>query len=148
MGTGLSALAGKTVAGNQGALPHLHAHRYDIDILVNNAGIGETGPIAEIPLDLVRNVFEVNVFGAWALTKACLPHLRASGEGIVINITSMAGRQAMPGLGAYAGSKFALEGMTEALRHEMRHAEVEQELVHRGIVRRQADRCVPLEAIL
>ena len=90
-----------------------------LDALVNNAGIALGGFQEQIGEDELRRLFDVNVFGAWALTKACLPHLRASGEGIVINITSMAGRQAMPGLGAYAGSKFALEGMTEALRHEM-----------------------------
>lgn len=103
-----------------------------LDALVNNAGLGLAGFLEQIGEDELRRLFEVNVFGAWALTKACLPHLRASDEGIVINITSMAGRQAMPGLGAYAGSKFALEGMTEALRHEMRPFGVRVVLVEPG----------------
>jgi NAD(P)-dependent dehydrogenase (short-subunit alcohol dehydrogenase family) len=103
-----------------------------LDALVNNAGIALGGFQEQIGEDELRRLFDVNVFGAWALTKACLPHLRASAEGIVINITSMAGRQAMPGLGAYAGSKFALEGMTEALRHEMRPFGVRVVLVEPG----------------
>ena len=103
-----------------------------IDALINNAGVGLGGFWEQLAEDELRRLFDVNVVGPWALTKACLPHLRASGEGIVINITSMAGRQAMPGLGAYAGSKFALEGMTEALRHEMRPFGVRVVLVEPG----------------
>lgn len=103
-----------------------------LDAVINNAGIALAGFQEQIGEDELRRLFDVNVFGPWALTKACLPHLRASGEGIVISITSMAGRQAMPGLGAYAGSKFALEGMTEALRHEMRPFGVRVVLVEPG----------------
>ena len=91
-----------------------------LDALINNAGRALGGFIEQIAEDELRRLFDVNVFAAWELTKTCLPHLRASRDGIVINITSMAGRQAMPSLGGYAGSKFALEGITEALRHEMR----------------------------
>ncbi len=103
-----------------------------LDAVVNNAGVALAGFIEQIAEDELRRLFDVNVFAAWALTKACLPHLRASADGIVINITSMAGRQAMPGLGAYAGSKFALEGITEALRHEMRPFGVRVVLVEPG----------------
>ena len=103
-----------------------------LDALINNAGIALGGFIEQIAEDELRRLFDVNVFGAWALTKECLPHLRGSTDGIVINITSMAGRQAMPGLGGYAGSKFALEGLTEALRHEMRPFGVRVVLVEPG----------------
>ena len=103
-----------------------------LDALINNAGRALGGFIEQIAEDELRRLFDVNLFGAWALTKTCLPHLRASGKGIVINITSMAGRQAMPGLGGYAGSKFALEGITEALRHEMRPFGVRVVLVEPG----------------
>jgi len=91
-----------------------------IDALVNNAGIGVAGFLEQLEESEIRRMFDVNVFSVWALTKRCLPAMRAQGDGIVIQISSMAGRQALPGLGAYAGSKHALEGMTEALRHEMR----------------------------
>lgn len=103
-----------------------------LDALVNNAGVALGGFQEQIAEDELRRLFDVNVFAPWALTKLCLPHLRAQGEGIVVNITSMSGRQAMPGLGAYAGSKFALEGMTEALRHELRPFGVRVVLVEPG----------------
>ena len=103
-----------------------------IDALVNNAGIALAGFQEQIGADELRRLFEVNVFAPWALTKACMPAMRAQGAGIVINISSMAGRQALPGLGAYAGSKFALEGMTEALRHEVRPFGVRVVLVEPG----------------
>lgn len=103
-----------------------------IDALINNAGIPLGGFQEQIEEDELRRLFEVNVFGAWALTKLCLPSMRRERRGMVMNITSMAGRQALPGLGAYAGSKFALEGMTEALRHEMRPFGVRVVLVEPG----------------
>ncbi|MCB9593674.1 MAG: SDR family NAD(P)-dependent oxidoreductase [Sandaracinaceae bacterium] len=103
-----------------------------IDALVNNAGVALGGFQEQVAEDELRHLFDVNVFAPWALTKLCLPHLRAQREGVVINITSMSGRQAMPGLGAYAGSKFALEGFSEALRHEMRPFGVRVVLVEPG----------------
>ncbi len=103
-----------------------------IDALVNNAGIALGGFQEQIAEDELRRMFDVNVFAPFALTKLCLPHMRAQRSGVVINVTSMAGRQAMPGLGGYAGSKFALEGMTEALRHELRPFGVRVVLVEPG----------------
>lgn len=103
-----------------------------IDALVNNAGVALVGFQEQIEEDELTRLFDVNVFSPWALTKRCLPAMRAQGHGLVINISSMAGRQALPGLGAYAGSKFALEGMTEALRHEMRPFGVRVVLVEPG----------------
>lgn len=91
-----------------------------IDALVNNAGIAVGGFLEQLEEDEIRRMFDVNVFSAWALTKRCLPSMRAQRSGIVIQISSMAGRQALPALGAYASSKFALEGLTEGLRHELR----------------------------
>ncbi len=103
-----------------------------IDALVNNAGVALGGFQEQIEEGELRRLFDVNVFAPFALTKLVLPHLRAQRGGVVINITSMAGRQAMPGLGGYAGSKFALEGLTEALRHEMRPFGVRVVLVEPG----------------
>jgi NAD(P)-dependent dehydrogenase (short-subunit alcohol dehydrogenase family) len=91
-----------------------------LDALINNAGVGLGGFLELIERSELDRLMEVNFFGLWALTKAVLPTLRTQGSGLVLNITSMAGRSATPGLGAYAASKFAVEGMTEALRHEMR----------------------------
>lgn len=80
-----------------------------IDVLVNNAGYGLEGAIEEVPLDQVRQQFEVNVFGAVSVIQAALPHMRARKAGHIVNITSMGGLAAFPGVGIYNGSKFALE---------------------------------------
>ena len=103
-----------------------------IDALINNAGIAVAGFVEQLDEEELLRMFEVNVFSAWALTKRCLPAMRERRSGIVIQISSMAGRQALPGLGGYAGSKFALEGITEALRHEMRPFGVRVVLVEPG----------------
>jgi NAD(P)-dependent dehydrogenase (short-subunit alcohol dehydrogenase family) len=103
-----------------------------VDALINNAGLALGGFQEQIAEDELRRLFDINVVAPWALTNLCLPSMRAQREGIVINISSMSGRTAMPGLGAYAGSKFALEGMTEALRHELRPFGVRVVLVEPG----------------
>ncbi len=90
-----------------------------LDALVNNAGLPLGGFLEQVEEDELRHLFDVNVFGAWGMTKACLPLMRASGGGTVVMVSSMSGRTAIPGLGAYAGTKFALEGLSEAWRHEL-----------------------------
>lgn len=86
-----------------------------IAVLVNNAGYGFEGAIEEAPLDEVRRQFEVNVFGPVAVMKAALPFMRKRRAGHIVNITSMGGLAAFPGVGIYNGSKYALEGISEAL---------------------------------
>jgi NAD(P)-dependent dehydrogenase (short-subunit alcohol dehydrogenase family) len=90
-----------------------------IDVLVNNAGYGHEGTLEESPLDDLIRQFDVNVFGAVAMTKAVLPHMRERRTGHIINITSMGGTVTMPGIAYYCGSKFALEGISEALASEV-----------------------------
>ena len=91
-----------------------------IDVLVNNAGYGHEGILEESPLAELINQFEVNVFGAVAMIKAVLPAMRRRRRGHIINITSMAGYISMPGIAYYSGSKFALEGISEALAQEVK----------------------------
>ncbi|WP_457325375.1 oxidoreductase [Roseateles sp. P5_E11] len=91
-----------------------------IDVLVNNAGYGHEGLVEESPLEELRRQFEVNVFGAVAVIKAVLPFMRQRRSGRILNITSIGGLLAFPGLGYYHGSKFALEGISESLAHEVR----------------------------
>ena len=91
-----------------------------IDVLVNNAGYGHEGILEESPLAELIRQFEVNVFGAVAMIKAVLPGMRRRRRGHIINITSMAGYISMPGIAYYSGSKFALEGITEALAQEVK----------------------------
>jgi NAD(P)-dependent dehydrogenase (short-subunit alcohol dehydrogenase family) len=92
-----------------------------IDVLVNNAGYGHEGILEETSLDQVRRQFDANVFGAVALIKAVLPGMRERRSGHIINVTSMGGFITMPGITAYCGSKFALEGISEALGKEVKH---------------------------
>ena len=91
-----------------------------IDVLVNNAGYGHEGTFEESTLEDLRRQFEVNVFGAVAVTKAVLPRMRKRRSGHVINVTSMGGLITMPSLSFYHGSKFALEGLSEALGKEVK----------------------------
>ncbi|WP_261541176.1 oxidoreductase [Burkholderia multivorans] len=90
-----------------------------IDVLVNNAGYGHEGVMEESPLSELRRQFDVNVFGAVAMMKAVLPFMRMRRRGHIVNITSMGGHITMPGLSYYCGSKFALEGISDALRQEV-----------------------------
>jgi NAD(P)-dependent dehydrogenase (short-subunit alcohol dehydrogenase family) len=91
-----------------------------IDVLVNNAGYGIMGSVEEISDEEVRRQFEVNVFGVLTTIRAVLPEMRKQRSGHIINITSIAGRIGSQGLGIYNGSKFALEGIGEALAAELK----------------------------
>jgi NAD(P)-dependent dehydrogenase (short-subunit alcohol dehydrogenase family) len=91
-----------------------------IDVLVNNAGYGFEGILEESSLDEVRHQFDVNVFGAVAMIQAVLPFMRKRRAGRILNITSMGGYITFPGIGVYNGSKFALEGISEALAKEVK----------------------------
>lgn len=90
-----------------------------IDVVVNNAGNGSVGAVEELTLAELRALLEVMFFGAVAVTKAVLPHLRAQGSGTVVQISSMGGQVAPPGFGAYCAAKYALEGISEALAAEV-----------------------------
>jgi NAD(P)-dependent dehydrogenase (short-subunit alcohol dehydrogenase family) len=91
-----------------------------IDVLVNSAGYGHEGTLEESPLEEIRRQFDVNVVGAVAMMKAVLPFMRKRRRGHIVNITSMAGYVGLPGIAYYAGSKFALEGISEVLAKEVR----------------------------
>jgi NAD(P)-dependent dehydrogenase (short-subunit alcohol dehydrogenase family) len=92
----------------------------DVDVVVHAAGLSRGGPLEELPPDDVRSVFEVNVLGALRVAQLVAPGMRRRGSGRIITISSVAGRVTMPGMGAYAMSKHALESMSEALRQELR----------------------------
>ncbi|XID94511.1 SDR family oxidoreductase [Paenibacillaceae bacterium WGS1546] len=89
-----------------------------IDALVNNAGYAAGGVVEEVPMEAWRAQMETNFLGVVAMTRAVLPAMRRQGEGAIIQIGSVSGRIGLPGYGAYAASKFAIEGFSESLRHE------------------------------
>jgi len=90
-----------------------------IDVLVNNAGYGHEGVLEESSMDDLQRQFAANVFGPVAMVKAVLPGMRERRRGHIINVTSMGGFITMPGITFYCGSKFALEGISEALGKEL-----------------------------
>ncbi len=92
-----------------------------IDVLVNNAGYGHEGIMEESSIEEMQKQFNANVFGAVAMMKAVLPGMRERRSGHIINVTSMGGFITMPGIAYYCGSKFALEGISEALSKEVKH---------------------------
>lgn len=105
-----------------------------IDALLNNAGYGAYGPLEATPMENVRRQFEVNVFGLIATTKALLPHFRANQSGTVVNISSIGGRMTFPLGTLYHGSKFAVEGLSEALHFELAPLGVRVKIVEPGAI--------------
>src|ERR1700731_4858974 len=90
-----------------------------IDILVNNAGYGVTGAVEEASDAEIANVYETNVFGLLRVTRAVLPHMRKQHGGHIVNLSSIGGLTGMPGWGIYNSTKFAVEGLSEALAAEL-----------------------------
>ena len=105
-----------------------------IDCLVNNAGYGQYGPLEDVTAEQLTDQLDVNLVGPHRLVRAVLPHMRAAEEGTVVSVSSVAGRVAPPGAGAYAASKFALEGYSDALRSELAELGIDVALVEPGPV--------------
>ncbi len=105
---------------------------WDVDVLIDNAGAGQTGPMADVPIDRVRRLFEVNVFGTLAMTQAVLPGMVARGSGRVIIVSSIAGVMSGPAFGPYSMTKHALEAMGKAMRAELAGQGVDVTLLNPG----------------
>jgi short-subunit dehydrogenase len=105
---------------------------WDIDVLVDNAGAGQTGPMADIPMDRVRRLFEVNVFGTLAVTQQVLKGMVARGSGRVIIMSSIAGVLSAPTFGPYSMTKHALEAMGKAMRGELAPLGIDVTLLNPG----------------
>ncbi|MCY7353449.1 MAG: SDR family NAD(P)-dependent oxidoreductase [Cytophagaceae bacterium] len=106
-----------------------------IDVLVNNAGYGLTGAVEEATDDETRDQFDTNVFGTLRLTREVLPQMRQQGKGFIIVLSSIAGLVSAPGMGLYNGTKFALEGIFEALSHEVGPLGIRVTIVEPGAFR-------------
>lgn len=105
-----------------------------VDVVLNNAGYGAYGPLEAFSMDRIRRQFDTNVIGLVGVTKAFLPHLRARRSGTVVNISSIGGRMTFP-LGAlYHGTKFAVEGLSEALHYELEPFGVRVRIVEPGMI--------------
>lgn len=103
-----------------------------IDILINNAGVSMFGVAEGATVEDMQRVFDVNVFAPWRLTKLALPFMRKQGDGLVINVSSGWGRFSAPFTVMYNASKFALEGLSEGLHHELRPLGVDVAIVQPG----------------
>src|SRR5215470_6630142 len=106
-----------------------------IDVLVNNAGYLCAGAVEEVPVSEAKAQFETNYFGVARMTAAVLPGMRERRTGHVITISSLTGLAAVPFWGHYSGSKFAVEGLMEALRHEVRPFGIRVALVEPGSIK-------------
>jgi NAD(P)-dependent dehydrogenase (short-subunit alcohol dehydrogenase family) len=116
------------------AMQQIEAAGASIDVLINNAGVAYVAPIEEIRMADLREQFEINFFGGVRVTQRVLPAMRARRRGRIVNMSSMAGRLAFPLFGAYSGSKFALEGMTDALRLEVYPFGIDVVLIEPGYI--------------
>ncbi|MBD2228101.1 oxidoreductase [Calothrix anomala] len=106
-----------------------------IDVLVNNAGFGVLGGIEETSADEVERVYRTNVFGLLNVTRAVLPSMRQHRRGHIINLSSVGGYQSYPGWGIYCSTKFAVEGITEALHGELAPLGIHATVVEPGYFR-------------
>jgi NAD(P)-dependent dehydrogenase (short-subunit alcohol dehydrogenase family) len=106
-----------------------------IDVLLNNAGYGAYGPLEATPMENIRHQFDVNVIGLLETTKAVLPHFRANRSGVIINVSSIGGKMTFPLGTLYHGTKFAVEGLSEALSWEMEAVGVKVKIVEPGAIK-------------
>jgi NAD(P)-dependent dehydrogenase (short-subunit alcohol dehydrogenase family) len=102
------------------AVQAVEAEHGSVGALVNNAGYAVSGAIETVPIDALRAEFETNLFGGLRMAQLVLPGMRRAGRGRIVNLSSVAGRVTMPGAGAYAASKYAIEAISDALRFEVR----------------------------
>ena len=103
-----------------------------LDVVINNAGMGIAGPVENTTVEQAKAQFEVNFFGALRVCRAALPAMRSQRMGYIVNIGSIGGILALPFQAMYSASKFALEGMTEALRMEVRNFGIRVVLIEPG----------------
>ncbi len=106
----------------------------DIDVLVNNAGIGLRGPIETTPIEDVEALFATNVFGVIRMLQAVVPRMRERGSGVVVNVSSGAGRIGLPLSGYYSASKFSVEAISEVLHYETRRFGIRTVVVEPGYI--------------
>ena len=103
-----------------------------IDVLINNAGYGILGPVEAATVEDLKTQYETNVFGAHRMVRAVLPHMRERNDGLLVHLSSGAGRFSLPGAGVYCSSKWALEALAECLRYELAPLGIDSTIVEPG----------------
>lgn len=106
----------------------------EIDVLVNNAGFEVSGPVETTPLHEVRRMFETNYFGLIRCVQAFVPRMRHRGHGTIVNVSSLAGRVAGPLNGFYAGTKHAVEALSDAMHYELGHFGIRTIVIEPGAI--------------
>jgi NAD(P)-dependent dehydrogenase (short-subunit alcohol dehydrogenase family) len=106
--------------------------QWDLDVLINNAGTGQTGPMADVPMERVRANFEVNVFGTLSITQKVLAGMIPRGSGRIIIMSSIGGLESFPTFGPYCMTKHALEGMGKAMRVELESQGIDVTMINPG----------------
>ncbi|MDP3559534.1 MAG: SDR family NAD(P)-dependent oxidoreductase [Legionellaceae bacterium] len=103
-----------------------------LDVLINNAGYGQAGALEDISRETLRQQFETNVFGLMELTRLAIPIMRSQGQGRIINLSSVLGIISMPFRGAYNASKYAVEGLSDTLRLELKSSGISVSCIEPG----------------
>jgi len=117
------------------AIQSITAESSRIDVLVNNAGYGLTGAFEDLSMEEIRSQYETNLFGVIRVTQAVLPIMRKQKSGIIVNISSGAGRIGFPGMSAYVSTKFAIEGLSESMAYELEPFGIKMVLVEPGFIK-------------
>jgi len=119
----------------QAAVQRTLEHFGAVDILVNNAGMGLYAPAWDTPMEDARRLFELNFFAPLGMAQAVAPHMRTRGAGMIVNVSSVAGKVTLPWLTLYSASKYALGSLTDGLRMELARDGIQTMTVCPGYVR-------------
>ncbi len=117
------------------AIEKINSKKQRIDVLVNNAGWGLFGSVEDVSMKDFRGQFETNFFGIISIIQKVAPIMRKQGSGVIVNVSSVAGRIGFPGSPAYISSKFALEGLSESLRYELGQFGVKVIIIEPGVIK-------------
>lgn len=119
----------------ESVIEHIISTSGRIDVLINNAGYAVYGAVEDIPIDIAKKQFDVNLFGLSFLVQQVLPYMRAAEQGTIINISSIGGKIYSPYGAYYHASKFAVEGYSDCLRYELKPFNIKVVLIEPGIIK-------------
>jgi short-subunit dehydrogenase len=123
------------IASIRNSIEKVESENERIDVLVNNAGYGLIGAFEDLSVEEIKAQFETNFFGVIRLTQQVLPIMRKQKSGMIVNVSSGAGRIGFPGMSAYVSSKFALEGLSESMSYELEPFGIKVIIIEPGVIR-------------